>query len=433
MNLRQASLGATVVLLLLGNIDRVRAAGDFARTATAKRTIVLRTSDLRSAYLIRSGEVHYDASDLSPAGLRRQLQRHFDTVTVLLQMATPQSIELALDRLEAAEQQTWSVSERESWRRRLLINRQMQLTRLTEYRNRGLFPQNKCQAPQPVPIFVDEHDTACAVGHLMRLSGRERDVANIQHEHNLVHVPDVAAGPVVAWTLTSGLTIEEAALIQPAYGPILPPIPDDAFEVEDDTASFVFGKLRYSNFRTYSASDGGIVPEVNIPVVPDICTEIICFIAYPAPEILVPTHFATSLEPPRVVVEFDVEVTAPNLRIASRPAAEKLSGWFTRFLPDQIQLFAKHEPQQLWVDYPLKSFPEYRFEEPRRSTLIAGEGFQPTTHMTIVTEIAFGNTLTHQAQTVFFDIVAVPEPATAALAVLALGWAGTMRRRRDLF
>ena len=133
-----------------------------------------------------------------------------------------------------------------------------------------------------------------------------------------------------------------------------------------------------------------------------------------------------------MVVQFDVEVTAPNLRIASRPAAERLSGWFTRLLPDQIQLFAKHEPQQLWVDYPLKSFPEYQVEGLGRSTLTASGDFQPTTHMTIVTEIPFGNLLNpHEAQTVFFDVVAVPEPATAAFAVLALGCAGTMRRRRD--
>src|SRR4051794_20293871 len=64
---------------------------------------VLRISDLRSAYLQRAGVVRYDASNMSPDGLRRQLQRHFDVVLGLLLVSTPRSIETVLARLEAAD------------------------------------------------------------------------------------------------------------------------------------------------------------------------------------------------------------------------------------------------------------------------------------------------------------------------------------------
>jgi hypothetical protein len=60
---------------------------------------VLRLSDLRSAYLQRAGVVRYDESNRTPAGLRQQLQRHFDVVLNLLRLDTPESIETALGRL----------------------------------------------------------------------------------------------------------------------------------------------------------------------------------------------------------------------------------------------------------------------------------------------------------------------------------------------
>src|SRR4051794_29639715 len=65
--------------------------------------IVFPNSDLRSAYLQRAGMVQYDESNRTPDGLRKQLQRHFDVVLSVLSLATPDSIEVALVRLEAAD------------------------------------------------------------------------------------------------------------------------------------------------------------------------------------------------------------------------------------------------------------------------------------------------------------------------------------------
>jgi hypothetical protein len=208
--------------------------------------VVLKLSDLRSAYLLRSGIVHYDESHLSPVGVRQQLQRHFDVVIALLLVTTPKSIETALARLQDVDDHKWSASEQATWRQRLLEARYAQLRRLAAYRDRGLFPLNEGQADHPVPIFVDRHDTACAVGQLMRWSGWTENVATIQRTNNLVYVPEAKRSPVASWVVTSGLTLEEAALIQPGYTPVAPYLISD---YEPTEPAFFQGGLKYENFQ----------------------------------------------------------------------------------------------------------------------------------------------------------------------------------------
>src|SRR3954470_6935601 len=120
-----------------------------ASEPNAEPAMVLKLSDLRSAYLLRSGIVHYDESHLSPAGVRQQLQRHFDVVIALLLVTTPKSIETALSRLQDADDHQWSANEQVTWRERLFEARYVQLRRLAAYRNRGLFPLNEGQADHP--------------------------------------------------------------------------------------------------------------------------------------------------------------------------------------------------------------------------------------------------------------------------------------------
>lgn len=132
------------------------------------------------------------------------------------------SLEVALDRLEQRRGEDWTVDEREDWRLRLAAERLTNVLRLRRYQRRGLFPVNEHVADRAAPVFVDNYDTACAVGHLMRESGWAAEVAAIESEHNLIYVTDVVEGAVVEWVATSGLTQEEAAVIQPAYE-ITPP------------------------------------------------------------------------------------------------------------------------------------------------------------------------------------------------------------------
>src|SRR5207244_2840842 len=212
--------------------------------------IVLNISDLRSAYLQRAAVVWYDESNRTPDGLRQQLQQHFDVVLSLLSFATPDSIEIAVVRLEAADDHSWSACKRTAWRQKLLAARRVQLQRLAAYRDRGLFPLNEGQSAQPAPIFVDRHGTACAVGHLMRCSGWSDEVDSIQQSNNLVYVPDATQSAVAAWVLTSGLTFEEAALVQPGYPWQLGQF--DASAYQPGAPALEKDGLRYSNFKLHA-------------------------------------------------------------------------------------------------------------------------------------------------------------------------------------
>lgn len=207
----------------------------------------VRASDLRSAYLQRAGVVAYDESDISPAGLRKQLRRHFDAVLGVLDLATPRSIETALARLEAADGYSWTPDERIARRRELTAARGVQMQRISAYRDGGVFPLNEGQSSEPAPIFVDRHGTDCAVGHLMRCSGWANEVDAIARSNNLVYVPDAPQSAIAVWVLTSGLTLEEAALIQPGYSWTNAEF--DASAYEPGELVIERNGLRFSNFR----------------------------------------------------------------------------------------------------------------------------------------------------------------------------------------
>jgi hypothetical protein len=203
--------------------------GSLAGTPAAARVFTLDSSNadsisahspvLRSAFFLRATGFDRSATASSFSDLRRQLQQHFDLVLAALAANSSRSLEIALDRLETARGDNWSSEEREVWREALGRRRLVNMWRLRLYQLRGRFPQNEHVADRAVPIFVDNHDTACAVGHLMRESGWTDAVSTIKRTNNFVYVNDVNDGPLVDWILTSGLTQEEAALIQPGYFP----------------------------------------------------------------------------------------------------------------------------------------------------------------------------------------------------------------------
>jgi hypothetical protein len=91
---------------------------------------------------------------------------------------------------------------------------------LDEYRSAGVFPHNHEHPSGRTPVFVDPHGTPCAVGYLMLRSGERELVARIAGADNLVRVPDLQDDErVVAWLEERGITLDEAARIQPTYGP----------------------------------------------------------------------------------------------------------------------------------------------------------------------------------------------------------------------
>lgn len=108
------------------------------------------------------------------------------------------------------------------------------LAALTGYRARAVFPHNHVDPMgrrRPVevqgafsdragatPVFVDEHDTPCAVAHLMRVSGASELVETIRRTRNTAYVHELVDVPGMSdWVASSGFALDELAQIQPSY------------------------------------------------------------------------------------------------------------------------------------------------------------------------------------------------------------------------
>lgn len=95
---------------------------------------------------------------------------------------------------------------------------------LDGYRQDGRFPINYYRNER-VPVFIDEHNTHCAVGFLMQETGFDFLAKEISQADNYVWVKDISDARVLEWQETSGFTLEELKLIQGAYDFYMP----DAF------------------------------------------------------------------------------------------------------------------------------------------------------------------------------------------------------------
>jgi hypothetical protein len=101
--------------------------------------------------------------------------------------------------------------------RALQLVRGLLLDELDRYVGARQFPLNHDFLDRQ-PYFVDAHGTRCAVAHLMEISGQGELVASVACTRNNARVRELADHPgVLAWLAAAGLTVEEAALIQPDY------------------------------------------------------------------------------------------------------------------------------------------------------------------------------------------------------------------------
>jgi hypothetical protein len=92
------------------------------------------------------------------------------------------------------------------------------LDRLRQYAVRGVFPRSKRFRGDLVPHFIDGGGRACAVAHLMIESGAEDVAREVARKANFAFLPDIDEPEAERWIEESGLTPEECAMIQPAYG-----------------------------------------------------------------------------------------------------------------------------------------------------------------------------------------------------------------------
>lgn len=92
---------------------------------------------------------------------------------------------------------------------------------LSDYRLQGIFPLNYYRSER-IPVFIDEHNTHCAVGYLIRESGYGNLALQISKTDNYVWVKDLEGEQVMEWQKLSGFTLEELKLIQGAYDSYMP-------------------------------------------------------------------------------------------------------------------------------------------------------------------------------------------------------------------
>ena len=97
------------------------------------------------------------------------------------------------------------------------LTRALLLEELARYRAEGVFPKNRDFAGKR-PTFIDADGTRCAMAHLMEIGGAADLVDEVARTSNHAYVEELAHDPrFVAWLRAAGLTVEEAARIQPSY------------------------------------------------------------------------------------------------------------------------------------------------------------------------------------------------------------------------
>lgn len=98
-------------------------------------------------------------------------------------------------------------------------NRLKMLDLLKEYWTAGVFPGNYDYPDQRIPCFIDKHGKICAVGYLIEQTAGRQAAEEINSKYKYEYLLAMNDPTIDSWIESSGLTKEECAMIQPAYGP----------------------------------------------------------------------------------------------------------------------------------------------------------------------------------------------------------------------
>ena len=160
-----------------------------------RRFAVLASAALLTGTLVAASRPHERAVRVPPSAKAARIHAHFDSV--LRELHTRDVSHLPDDQR---------------------VRRAALLSTLRDYDARGEFPNNY-DFQQPTPYFVDRTTGArCAVAHLLESSGRADIVHRVARQDNNVRAVDLSADTAfTAWLHEQGITLVEAARIQPTY------------------------------------------------------------------------------------------------------------------------------------------------------------------------------------------------------------------------
>lgn len=94
--------------------------------------------------------------------------------------------------------------------------RQAALDHLHEYWQEETFPTNRRRSGR-IPCFIGGNGVPCAMAHLLQADGRDDLVETVMATDPTIHLDAVDDGPLAEWVVETGLTMDEAARIQPSY------------------------------------------------------------------------------------------------------------------------------------------------------------------------------------------------------------------------
>ncbi len=99
------------------------------------------------------------------------------------------------------------------------VNRLKMLDLLNDYWTAGVFPKNYDFPDKRIPCFIDRNGNICAVGYLIEQTAGRQIAEDINAKFKYEYLLAMNEQVIDNWIQASGLTKEECAMIQPAYGP----------------------------------------------------------------------------------------------------------------------------------------------------------------------------------------------------------------------
>ena len=143
-----------------------------------------------------------------------RLYSHFSVTTQMLQARTEMSLDLAVEALGDAVFSAPPMADyTDEWRTYFTTQRAAHIDNLREYSNAGVFPQNDFQRGL-ASMLRDASGRPCAMAYVIETSGHSDLIDTLVASNNTVRFDGLTDGALYDWTLTSGLLLEEAAMVQ---------------------------------------------------------------------------------------------------------------------------------------------------------------------------------------------------------------------------
>lgn len=97
-----------------------------------------------------------------------------------------------------------------------LQKRAVQLQHLRRYAQSAHFPRQAAYAGRR-PRLIDDRGHLCAVGYLISRSGHPELIQRLNQQYEYAYLQEIADPALATWVANSGFTLEELAMVQPAY------------------------------------------------------------------------------------------------------------------------------------------------------------------------------------------------------------------------